>query len=290
MLRQKRKFEENECLREAAEHSADEMMKRLKKSGGLFDVLLEAPDDYLRRLIDEGTPQKHGLTPEEFMAHIDARRAADPDFLGPAEWGESRIHSLSTGANYEIARLTADLSGSYLVTDLYVRWKEIELDRDSHSAQNKGWAPFAKAVQNAQFRYLDQVSLRDALALRQEGRLERFRSFFHKVWRDAVKGDEYDEANAIALADELHEKVREAEDEWRKIDTDLLKMLSAGVTASALSAGPLVTSGHASFLAAAVAITGGTGLTWSTMRRRGFANRFPAAFFMDLSERRWRSK
>jgi hypothetical protein len=284
MLRQKAKFEENETLREAMKRSQSEMEERFK-GDAIRELILGAPDDHVQRLADDFASKHDGATPEQLMAYVKAMRARDLDFLEPAKWGESRITTFSTGANYEIAKMTADLTGSYLVTDLSVRWKEIELDRESHNAQNKAWAPFAKAVQEAQFRYLDQVSLGDALALRQAGRLEGLRSFFHKVWRDAIRGDEYDDANAAALADELHEKVREAEDEWRKIDLELLKMMAQGAAAALLSAGPLVASGHASFLAAAAVVPGGVGLTASTMRRRGFSDRFPAAFFMNLSER-----
>jgi hypothetical protein len=218
------------------------------------------------------------------MDYIKAKRDADPNVLEPAEYGESSLEKMGSGANYEVAKFTADLSNSYLVTDLYMTWKEIELDRDQHSAQNKAWAPFAKAVQAAPFSYLDRVTLREALILRREGRLERFRSFFGKVWRDAVRGDEYDEANAVALADELHEKVREAQDEWKQIDRDLLKMIAPASAALLTAAGPLIASGHAGFLAAATVALGGGTLTWSSMRRRGFADKFPAAFFMKIPE------
>jgi hypothetical protein len=285
MRRQEAKFKENESLREAMKRSQSAMEERFK-GDAIRELILDAPDDHVQRLADDFASKHDGATPEQVMAYVKAMRARDLDFLEPAKWGESRITTFSTGANYEIAKMTADLTGSYLVTDLSVRWKEIELDRESHNAQNKAWAPFAKAVQEAQFRYLDQVSLGDALALRQAGRLEGLRSFFHRVWRDAIRGDEYDEANAAALADELHEKVREAEDEWRKIDLELLKMMAQGAAAALLSAGPLVASGHASFLAAAAVVPGGVGLTASTMRRRGFSDRFPAAFFTDLSEGR----
>ena len=286
MRRQEAKFDENESLREALERSMPEAMERLNKGDALRQLILDAPDDHIQRLAEDFASKHDGCTPEQLVAYVEKMRARDPDFLEPAKWGEERLTMQSSGTNYEIAKMTADLTGSYLVTDLHVRWKEIELDRDTHNAQNKQWAPFAKAVQEAPFRYLDQVSLAHALALRQEGRLESFRGFFHRVWRDAVRGDEYDEANAVALADELHEKVREAEDEWRKIDRDLVKMIgSGGVVSALLQAGPLVASGHAAFLAAAVVLAGGTGLALSTMRRGGFADRFPAAFFMDLSKR-----
>jgi hypothetical protein len=242
-------------------------------------------DEYLHQIMEEKAAERDDLSFGEVMDYINSRRAADPDFLEPAKPGVSRLLISSSGASYDIAKLTAELSGSYLITDLYGRWKEIELDRASHSAESKAWAPFAKAVQSAPFKYFGQVRLEDALKLRQEGRLEELRAFFHRVWRQAVKGDEYGEANAVALADELHDKLREAEAEWDKIDRDLVKMVVAGGTASALAAGPLIASGHAAYVAAAVAVAGGGPVLASTMERGSFAHRFPAAFFMDLSKR-----
>jgi hypothetical protein len=283
LRRQQKKFAENPSLQEAAERTAGEVLQRFRETDALREFLLDAPDGYLQQWIDEHPPEDSGMTREELMAYLQERRAADPDFLEPAKPGETRLTISSTGASYDIAKLTAEMSGSYLLTDLYVRWKEIEFDRDDHSAQNRSWAPFAKAVQDAPFRYLDQVRLEDALRLRQEGRLQGFRAFFHKVWREAVKGDEYDEANALALAEELQERLDEAEVEWRKIDDDLVKMVGTSVAGAVAATGGHVASAQAAFLAAAA--MGGVGLTLSTRQRRRFPKQFPAAFFLDLAKR-----
>ena len=74
-------------------------------------------------------------------------REQDPDFLEPMPLsGEAQMFVMFSGASYPSAAITARLTGSYLFTDIYVKWREIELDRASHSAENKVWAPFAKAL------------------------------------------------------------------------------------------------------------------------------------------------
>lgn len=189
---------------------------------------------------------------------------------------------MSTGSSYDIAKMTAALTGSYLVTDLHVKWCEIQLDRESHGAENAAWSPFAKALQGATLNYLNEVRLEDALALRREGRLESFRSFLRRVWKEASSGDPYDETNARLFADELLAEIKNAEEEWKQIDRDLLKIVGAEASAGLLAAGPLIVAGEASFLAAAAAVVGIGTLVGAAGQRRGFPDRFPAAFFMRI--------
>lgn len=191
---------------------------------------------------------------------------------------------MSSGASYPSATMTAGITGSYLFTDIHVRWREIELDRDAHSAENKVWAPFAKALQNASLRYLNNLRLEHALMLRREGRLGTLRGFLGKVWKDASTGDQFDSKNAILLAEELASRIQEAEQEWKEIDRDLLKIVGGATVGGLLAAGPLIAAGHAAFLAAAVGVAGAAPLVSSTLKHRSFPDRFPAAFFMKIED------
>jgi len=98
----------------------------------------------------------------------------------------------------------------------------------------------------------------------------------------ACKEDPFDTTNSLLLAEELAERIREAEQEWKQIDIDLLKIVGAEAVTGLLAAGPLIASGYAGFLAAAVAVAGAGDLVHSTLRRRSFPDRFPAAFFMKV--------
>src|SRR5487761_133594 len=196
------------------------------------------------------------LTVDEFLKSIYGQRERDPDFLEPmGPKSEAQLFMMTTGASYPSARMTASITGSYLFTDLHVKWREIELDRESHSAENKVWAPFAKALQNTPLRYLNNLRLEHALTLRKEGRLESVRGFLGRVWKVAITENQFDSANAILLAEELAERIRDTEQEWKKIDRDLLKIVSGAAVGGLLAAGPLIAAGHAYFLAAAATVS-----------------------------------
>ena len=149
----------------------------------------------------------------------------------------------------------------------------------------EAWAPFAKALQNSQLKYLNNLRLEHALMLRKEGRLESLRGFLKRVWKDASTENPFDSANAIHLGEELAEQIRIAEIEWKKIDADLLKIVGTATTGGLLAAGPLIAAGHAYFLAAASAVAGAVPLIGSTIQRRSFPDRFPAAFFMKVENK-----
>lgn len=242
--------------------------------------------DYLRRQFEERGLGKYGCNVDQFLEHIQEERDNDPDFLEPLgdKSDNSQLFTLTTGASYPSATLTANITGSYLFTDLQVKWREIELDRNFHSAENKLWAPFAKALQNTPLRYLNSLRLDHALTLRKEGRLESLRGFLRRVWVDARSENPFDDSNSRLLSEELGSEIRKAEDEWKQIDRDLLKTVGTMALGPLLAGGPLIAAGHASFLAAAVGMAGAIPLSISTMQRRSFQDRFPAAFFMRVQE------
>jgi AraC-like DNA-binding protein len=282
---QEKKFEENAELGKASKASVDELGKRHNKRLMYQQLLLGAPDLYLRQQFEELGLGKGGLTVEEFLRSIHKEREHDPDFLEPlGPKSEAQLFMMTTGACYPSAKMTANITSSYLFSDLYVKWREIELDRESHNAENKVWGPFAKALQEAPLRYLNSLRLEHALTLRREGRLESLRGFLAKVWKEASTENQFDSANAVLLAEELGERVREAGQEWNKIDADLLKIAGKAAVGGLLAAGPLIASGHAFFLAGAVLVGGGMPVVNSTLKRRSFPDRFPAAFFMQVQE------
>ena len=63
-----------------------------------------------------------------FLKYIHESRRQDPFYLDPVK-GHRReeYFTVTSGANYFVAKITANITGSYLVTDIPVRWKEIEL-------------------------------------------------------------------------------------------------------------------------------------------------------------------
>ena len=287
MERQRRKFEKTPELKEAAKVSVDEMKRRHLKKMAFQHLLLGAPDLYIEETIKKLGLEKDGYTAKDYLSYIHAERERDPDFLEPIgpESDSGQLLMMTTGTSYDIAQLTASITRSYLFTDLYVKWREIELDRESHNAENKVWSPFAKALQESPLRYLNQLRLEHALKLRNEGRLEALRSFLLRVWKHARTEEPFDDANARLLAEELREEIAKAEEEWKQINEDLIKLVGGELGAGLLAAGPLIASGHGSFLAAAGVAVGATTLAASYIREKRFPDRFPAAFFMKIEEK-----
>ena len=280
LKKQYKKFEENEKLRKILEKSVSEFSTRQMKKMIFEQLILPASNDYLKKVFIDAHLGKHGLTLEEFIAFIEEERGKDPDFLETFKPGKNirQLITFSSGASYEIAKLTANLTGSYLVTDIYSRWKEIEIDRESQNVESREWAPLAKAFQNLEFKYLNNLNLKHALILRKEKRLEHLRVFLRKVWKSACTAEPFSEINAKNLADELVSEIRRAEVEWKQIDLDLLKWLGAELVA----AGEQIVSGSGYFFPAAVAISGAIKLGVTQLKRKSFQDKFPAAFFMKL--------
>jgi hypothetical protein len=245
--------------------------------------MLHEPDHELERFWRTTYPGRSEADLAQFMKNIQNRRSRHPYYNDPFEYqrGEGKVSEFivtTTGTNYEIAKHTALITGSHLITDLEDRWREIELDRAEAKIDERKWSPFAKAFHNVPIKYLDKVPLESALVLRREERLEHMRAFLRKVWRVSAD-DSFDAANVDNLTAELLERVREAEDEWRKIDRDLIKWLgTAGL------AGSFVGAGAGSWLpAAATMITGGVAaLAVAKHTRTSFDRRFPAGFFLKL--------
>lgn len=285
---QKRKYEESEELKALLEETARTKVEEYKEREGLRMLVLSAPDDYLRRTFRELKLGTDKFEEDKFIARIHELRKRDPYYLEPVEHdgkGWSEYHIMTTGASYDIARLTASITGSYLVTDLPTRWKEMELDREQHGASNAEWSPLAKAFQNVDLKFLNNLELTHALTLRSEGRLSKLRAFLRRLWAAASSENPYGEDKVRILADELEAEVALAQEEWKQIDRDLIKWAGGEVAAGLLAGGPLIASGHAGFLAAAIAVAGATNLITSTLKRKGFPDKLPAAFFMDLAKK-----
>jgi len=284
LKKQYKKFEENEELGKAAKESVIELRSRQKGKETFRHLILPESNEYLKKAFKDANLGKHGLTLEEFIAFIKEERRNDPDFLETFKSGKNtrQLISFSSGTSYDIAKLTANLTGSYLITDIYSKWKEIEIDRKSQNIENKEWSPFAKAFQNLELKFLNNLDLKHALILRKEKRLENLRAFLRKVWKSACTTEPFSEINAKNLADELIDEIKKAEVEWKKIDQELLKWFGVEFSAGLLSAGPLIASGYGAFLAAAIVIAGATKLGTTQWERKSFQDKFPAAFFMKL--------
>ena len=274
------KFDKTPELKKLSEEQTEQAVtEMLSSNGGIAEnLLLRHSDDYFRATYPEYPDPKPPL--DEFLKYIQERRDQHPYFTEaiPGHDGEYLVGM--TGACYGLANMICQQTGSHLITNLPVRWKEIELDRPNLSQDMAIWSPFAKALQNAELSVLNSTSLEIALKLRNEGRLERMRLFFRKVWNNCKNPDDFSAVNSLNLDVELQERVSEARYEWDKIDQDLTKWF--GVTGSAV-----VVAASTGFIPAALgaaAVGGVASLADAHFKRKSIQEKYPAAFFLGLKK------
>jgi hypothetical protein len=248
-------------------------------------LFLRVPDSSLRRQIKEMHPHFDVAKVEEYLqgcrrlrdAHPYCTALPEPNGESPKSWSEFII--TTTGTNHEVAKVMCALTGSHLVTDSAIRWKEIELDRKHNDLSGDDWEPVAKAFQATEFKFLNNVSLDSALQVRKDERLRDVRQFLRKLWHQSRSDNVMSNANAKLLAEELTDTMRHAEEEWRRIQVSGLATLGREIVASITQT---IVSGNILWLGAlgcSAAINAGR------IRRKEalYANQnYPAAYFARL--------
>jgi hypothetical protein len=139
MKEQEAKFAASAELQKASRISVDEMMARHREEWNFRDLVLARPDASLINFLDDIAQAEGDVSKEDLLAFVQQLREEDPDFLEPMDVDENKaqLTIVTSGGGYNVVRLTASLTGSYLVTDLHVRWREIELDREGCSEETR---------------------------------------------------------------------------------------------------------------------------------------------------------
>jgi hypothetical protein len=151
------------------------------------------------------------------------------------------------------------------------------------------WSPLTKAFGNLDFKFLEKVDSKFAVAVREEGRLEGFRGFMRKIWKSV--GGDMDPSKSETLArdfrDELVDEYDKAKAEWLAIDRDLMKWAvpAIGGTITAVAA---MATGHFG-----LAIPGGgfvgkgvNELIQAHMKRTEFRKKTAMSVFIDLDRKK----
>lgn len=277
--------ERTPALKAAVAEGATHLRQRHVSSRVRFFHLLSAPDSQIRRMFAEAGLGKDGYSVEDFIAHLGRMRESDPDFLDrPDTTGQ--YHMTFAGGTYEMARLAAQMAGAYLFTDLRPRWAFIEHDRKQHTSESKVWSPFAKAMQNARLSYLNNIEIGQAFSLRTEGRLEGLRGLLTNVWGKVRSENPFSEENAIHFANELHDRVREADAEWDTIKKEMSKVVGGSLAGGLASLASLaaIAPGQAGWFAASAVVGGASTALWAKYQQSAYLKKYPAAFFMDLQD------
>jgi hypothetical protein len=245
--------------------------------------LLLTPRNYLERMVRETSP---GISDEEirsFLEDIERDRANDPllpnDTLDRMP-GQMMIANM--GTNLEMGMYICQATGAFPYTNVRFRWKEILSAKQNLDATAQVWSPLTNAFQQLRFKFLDNIDSKFACSIRQEGRLEGFRSYMRRLW--GTVGGEPDPSKSEALArdfqDELAGAFKQAQSEWDAIDRDLAKWatrtlagaMAAGVLSPVLAAGGFAVAGLGEIIQA-------------EMKRREFRKKVPMSVFIDLERR-----
>lgn len=281
---ERQRFDSNATLKAMVDEDVKARLKNVgPRDGGMGELFfLSMPDEAIRDMHKKfvaSNASEAGFSEDDLVSYIQQRRDQHPYYVErlPGQTGE--LHQESSGACYELAKRMCAITNSHIVTNLRSRWKELELDRETAGIDLQGWSPFAKTLAESDLKVLNDVPMSAALQLREEGRLESLRLFFRKIWKTCRDPDEFSGKNAVNFSAELRDEVAKANEEWRKIDQELLKWLGG-------AGGAMVTSGLVGFVpaASAAAITGITGLIQARMKRHTFKDRFPAGFFLGLKK------
>jgi hypothetical protein len=246
-------------------------------------MLLLFPRNYWDRTIREMEPDLSEEKVQALLDYVEQERRKDPLLLNETlDQMSGQIEVGHSGGNLEMGMYICQATGAFPYTNLKFRWKEILSAQQKLDPTAQVWSPLTNAFQQLQFKFLDKVDSKFAWSIRQDGRLEGFRSYLRKVWNSV--GGEPDLGRSESLArdfrDELTQTYNESEAEWSAIDRDLLKW-------GAPTLGGAVAMGHMSLglPAAGFTVAGISELVQAAMKRRAFRKRVPMSVFIDLANR-----
>ena len=252
-------------------------MQRARKTMLLY------PRSYMERMTREANPGISDEVVRKVLEQMEDERANDPllpnDTIDrmPGQFEAGRL-----GANLEMGMYICQATGAFPYTNVKFRWKEILGARQDLDATAQVWSPLTNAFQQLKFKFMDKVDSRFACSIRQEGRLEGFRSFMRRLWNTV--GGEPDASKSEVFArdfrDELTQAFSNAKADWDAIDRELLKW------AVPTLGGAMATGAFSLALPVAGFAVAGVGeIIQAEMKRREFRRKVPMSVFIDLERR-----
>lgn len=215
----------------------------------------------------------------DFLNYIEEMKRADPLFLDQPIADGGEVLGQRTGANLETGLYVAQLTGAFPYTNLPGRWKELELSKDELPESSAPWSPLSRAFDELSFDFLNDVPASFAVGLREDGRLESFRTFLRRVWNLVSEENDGNRMESVArdFAAELVEEHKKSEADWRDISTQAgtraFKTTGAAVVAGAFKP---------EFAIPGYGITLVAELIDLKRKRRSFRDRNPMSVFVDL--------
>ncbi len=162
MATEKQKMDSNPELKSLLQDHVKEEMESASFEKMKQYYFLSHPDEYIADWFRKSYPDKSELELQDLMKYVGRMRENHPFYVEPLGTGEENAEMLywTTGTNYEMAKITASLTGSYIITDLRARWKEMEIDRSHLGVKDNEWLAFSKAFHNLDIKFLENVRVR----------------------------------------------------------------------------------------------------------------------------------
>jgi hypothetical protein len=222
----------------------------------------------------------------EYAAHV---RKTDPMLVDATlDKMPGQMTATKVGTNLEMGLYICQLIGAFPYTNLRFRWNEILSVGKELDPLSQTWSPLTKAFQKLDFKFLNKVDSNFAVEMRNEGRLEGFRSFLRKIW--TTVGDEIDlakaEMQAVDFKDELAAEYDKAKADWNSIDRELMKWAAPAIAGVFGSFGGIAT-GHLGLAlpSAGFVVNGVNELIQAHMKRKEFRLKTPMSVFIDLNKK-----
>ncbi|MBA7674149.1 hypothetical protein ES703_82356 [subsurface metagenome] len=251
--------------------------------------LATLPSDKLEIFLKRAVPDSTGIDIKKLMKTFENIRKHDPlavnQIKGEDDSGQMMIGRF--GADLEMTLIITQLTGSFPYTNILFKWKELLSSGDDLNETAKLWTPLTKAFQELDFRFLNNVDSKFAIEMRENGRLESFRSFLRKIW-NSVGGDiDINKIDALSrdFKDELNFEYAKAKAEWNKIGRSLLKWI--GSTAAGSMITDSIVNGNISlYLAGGFTVAAVIELLVSRFKKSEFRKSIPMSVFIDLSRKK----
>ncbi len=233
-------------------------------------MLLTSEAKTIKLLREEGIDERAALQ------YIQRQKLYSPYYMDGI--GNEQLLRMSSGTNYELGKYLSNIANGHILTDLQVRWLEMEYDRKSQGIFNNDWEIFSKHFQQVPLPYLNGLQTKDVLKLRADGHLNRMRDFLKKLWLRSSPDSATDQHIIEQMKLELNDEIRLAEVEWKNIDRNLLKSF----VPSFLSAGIQLLIGQPQWVAGVLtAATGAARVIDSHSKHNSFLKNYPAGFFLE---------
>lgn len=264
----------------------DETKAKIEPRGKamLAKTMYRLPKDQLAISIKRALPRLTNKELEDQIKYIQKLRENDPMILNRELPAEGELQVMRYGANLELALYIGQLTGSYLYTDIPEQWREILSSAQNPSGEGEMWSPLTKSFQELEFKFLSNIDPKFAYRLKEEGRLEKFRSFLRRVWIEIGGNPSYEQANKLArqFAEELQEEYGKTKEEWAEIDKELMKWLAGPEGIVGLISGAM----NWQIPALGFCIRGVGKLLEARTNRKNFKENVPLAIFLELDNKK----